>query len=181
MERGYLIAVLAIVATFTGFSRGFQSLEQWSFLHLRHMGVIAKAQCHARSQTMDRLKTHLRPDSAEEAVLLAEMNVPLAEAQPSIAEQVASQDTVAVRCARATAMQQIDRARRDMLRMQREMPITSVVEAMAPLSLQVPLPPDLEKDVRQNAKVAARLAARQLQVAADQLHVAANSSRRCQQ
>jgi hypothetical protein len=180
MERGYLIAALAIIATFTGFSRGFQSIEQWSLLHLRHIGAIGKAECHARSQAMATLKTHLRPHYAEKAELLAEMNVPVAEAQSSIAEQV-SQDTDAARCARATAMQEIERARRDMLRMQRDMAPASIGEPMTPLSLQVPTPPNFEKDIRQNTKAAARLAARQLQIAADQLNAAANKSTRSPQ
>lgn len=181
MERGYLIAALAIIATFTGFSRGFQSIEQWSWLHLRHIGAIGKAECHARSQAMAMLKTHLRPDYAEQAELLAEMNVPVAEAQAGIAEEVASQNTAAARCARATATREVERARRDMLRMQRDMAPPSISEPMTPLALQVPLPPNFEKDLRQNTKVVVRLAARQLQIAADQLNATANSSTRSPQ
>lgn len=181
MERGYLIAALAIIATFTGFSRGFQSIEQWSLLHLRHIGAMSKAECHARSQAMATLKTHLRPHYAEKAELLAELKVPVMEAQSSIAEQMARQNTVAARCARATAMQEVERARRDMLRMQRDMAPASIGQPMMPLSLQVPLPPNFEKDIRQNTKVAVRLAARQLQIAADQLNAAANDSTRSPQ
>ena len=174
MERGYLIAALAIIATFTGFSRGFQSLEQWSFVHLRHIGVIARTECHARPQTMARVKTQLRPNYAEEAELLAELNVPIAEARATIDEQVAGQDAAAARCARATAMQQMERARRDMLRMQRDMAKFSVAGPMEPISVQVSLPPNFEKNVQQ-------LTARQLQFAADQLHAAANNSTRSPQ
>jgi len=43
MERRYLVAALVIIATFTGFSRGFQSLQHISFLHAEHLGAMAKA------------------------------------------------------------------------------------------------------------------------------------------
>jgi len=39
MERRYLVAALVIIATFTGFSRGFQSLQHISFLHAEHLGA----------------------------------------------------------------------------------------------------------------------------------------------
>jgi hypothetical protein len=41
MERRYLVAALVIIATFTGFSRGFQSLQHISFLHAEHLGAMA--------------------------------------------------------------------------------------------------------------------------------------------
>ena len=44
MERGYLVASLALVITFAGVSRGFRSVEQMSFLRFLHRGSQASPQ-----------------------------------------------------------------------------------------------------------------------------------------
>lgn len=176
MERGYLIAVLAIIATFTGFSRGFQSVEQWSLLHLRNIQAMAKAECHAHSaaRAIAKIETRLRPHYAKKAQLLAEMNLPLANVQPGLAEEMARQNVETARCARARAMQEVERARRDMVRMQRDMAHISVYQPITPLSLQISLPPNLDEQIRQSTEMAGKIAARQikLQIAADHLNAA---------
>ncbi len=180
MERGYLIAVLAILVTFTGLSHGFRSLEQWSLLHLRHIDSQAKAECHRNdaARAIAKLKTHLRPRYAQEAQLLAEMNVPMADAQSTIAEQMARQDADVGRCARARAMQEAERARRDVLRMQRDMGRASERVRIDPLSLQIDLPPDFEKRIEQSSAMAAKMAVRQvkLQIFANQPDAATKKS-----
>ena len=176
MERGYLIAALAIITTFTGFSRGFRCVEQCALLHIRHSGALAKAECraHSAAQAVARLKTHLRPRYAEQAQLLAELNSPAAEAQSAMAEELATQNAGAARCARARAMQEVDRARPDMLRMQQDMGQMRI----EPLSLQITLPPDFERQVQQSAEIATRIAAHQvrLQITAAQASAAAKKA-----
>ncbi len=177
MERGYLIAALAIIATFTGFSRGFRCVEQCALLHVRHIGALAKAECHSHSaeQAVAKLKTHLRPYYPQKAQLLAELNSPAVDVQSAMAEALAAQHAGAARCARARAMQEVQRARRDMLRMRQD-----VVEQVRiePLSLQVDLPADIERQIQQSTEIATRIAARQvkLQFAAAQANAAAKKS-----
>ena len=45
MERRYLVATLAIIATFAGFSRGFQSLQQLSLRGTQHGQAVRGQQC----------------------------------------------------------------------------------------------------------------------------------------
>jgi hypothetical protein len=178
MERGYLIAVLAIIATFTGFSRGFHSFEQWSVLHFRQMGAMARSECHANSaaQRVAKLKMQLPAHYAEEAQLLAELNLP-ARVQGAIASGIADPDVNRSHCLRVRAMQDSEQARRDMLRLQRDIAHVRI----QPLSLQVNLPVDIERQVQQ--EMTARLAENQvkLRIAADQLNAIAEQSARPQQ
>ena len=80
MERRYLVAALAIIATFAGFSHGFRCLQHLSLLHAEHLDAMAKVKADAGSaaRAMAKIRTHLRPGYPEEAQLLAEMNVPIA-------------------------------------------------------------------------------------------------------
>ncbi len=133
MERTYLVAALAIIATFAVFSHGFRRLEQVSLLYGHHAGVGLTAKCNsgasAASRSMDKVRTHLRPGYPEEAQLLAEMNLPIAMAQAKVAEEVARQNMAAARCARETALREAQRARREPERAQRE--ATRMRERMA--------------------------------------------------
>jgi hypothetical protein len=65
-------------------------------------------------------KVRLRPRYAEEARMLAEMNLPIAMAQAKVAEEVARQNMAVTRCARETALREAQRARREAERAQRE-------------------------------------------------------------
>jgi len=112
MERRYLVATLAIVATFATFSSGFQSLQHLSLLNGQHLSILSGLAAKVRSQ--------LHPAYPEEAQLLAEMNLPLAAAQARIAEQAAKQSQAAAQCARERAMREAERARRDAMRMREE-------------------------------------------------------------
>jgi len=172
MERSYLIAALAIIATFTGFSRGFRSLEQCALLHFRHAEALARTECHAGAATraMAKIRTRLRPQDAEDSQLLAEMEVPAAEAQSSIAQQMAIQGAESARCARARAMQEAERARRDVLRMQRDMAQVSQQVRIDPLSLHIDLPADLERQIRQSTALATRMAAMQVKLQINAAH-----------
>jgi hypothetical protein len=128
MERRYLVAALAIIATFAVFSRGFRTLEHVSLLYGQHAGADLRAKCNsdasAASRFMGKVRTHLRPGYPEEAQLLAEMNLPIAMAQAKVTEQVAEQvvrqNMAATRCARATAQREAERAQREAERAQRE-------------------------------------------------------------
>ena len=168
MERGYLIAVLAIVATFTGISHGFRSVENWSLAHLKHSSPMGKAECptKAAAQAVAKLRTHLRPHYAEEAQLLAEMNVPMADAQSAIAEEMSRQAEAmsVVSCARARAMQDAARAHRDMLRMQRDVGRIHTAVRIDPMSLHIELPADFEQQIANTSAAAAKIAARQVQL-----------------
>lgn len=161
MERGYLVALLSIVAVFTGTSHGFRSLEQWSARHLRQFGVVAQQKCHSNTSARALAEMSALPHAhfAEEAQLLAELNLPT-RAQAATVEEMARQAVDSARCTRVRAMQEADRARRDMQRARRDM----VQVRVDPLSLQVNLPPDFEEQIQQSTTVAARLAEQQIKV-----------------
>ena len=124
MERRYLVAALAVIATFAVFSHGFRTLEHVSLLYGQQVGADLKAKCNAdasaASRFMGKVRTHLRPGYPEEAQILAEMNLPIAMAQAKVAEEMARQNMAAARCARETALREAQRARREAERAQRE-------------------------------------------------------------
>ena len=125
MEGRYLVAALAIIATFAVFSRGFRTLERVSLSYGQHAGAELKAKCNAdasaASRFMGKVRTHLRPGYPEEAQLLAEMNLPIAMSEAKVAEQVARQNMAAARGARETALREAERAQREAKRMRDRM------------------------------------------------------------
>ncbi|MFI5115425.1 MAG: hypothetical protein ACHP8B_01880 [Terriglobales bacterium] len=123
MERRYLVAALAIIATFAVFSRGFRTLEHVSLLYGHHAATDLQAKCNSEATAASRFmgKVRLRPGYPEEAQLLAEMNLPIAMAQAKVAEEVARQNMAAARCARATAKREAERAQREATRMRERM------------------------------------------------------------
>jgi hypothetical protein len=129
MERRYLVAALAIIATFAVFSHGFRTLEHVSLLYGHHAGAKCNSDVSAVSRFIGKVRTHLRPGYPEEAQLLAEMNLPIARAQAKVAEEVARQNMAAAQCARATALREAQRARREAERARRE--ATRMRERMA--------------------------------------------------
>jgi hypothetical protein len=172
MERRYLVAALAIVATFAVFSHGFRSLEQLAMRH-GERGAMAKAKCGASSaaRAMANLRTHLRPGYAEEAQLLAEMNLPIAGLEAKAAGEMAKQNEAASACARETAMREAEHARRDANRMRENMAHAAADIRVAPMSLQADLPELDQRIEEKNAALAARIAAAnvKLQIAAARL------------
>jgi hypothetical protein len=177
MERRYLVAALAIIATFAGLSRGFRSLQQLSLLHAEQLGTVAKAKCDAGSaaRAVAKIRTHLRPGYPEEAQLLAEMNVPVAALEARAAQRMAEQEVAATQCARATALRESQRARRDAIRMRDQMLRANTQAARVPISFQVKLPDDLEQRIEiTTAAVASQMAAQQVkvQIAANRLRTA---------
>lgn len=140
MERRYLVAALAMIATFAGFSRGFQSLQQFSLQRGQHGQVMSRPQCGAIpsivSRWIARMKNDFRPTGPEEAQLLAELNLPLAAMQARVAEQAAKQSQAAAEVARETAMREAERARLDAMRMREEMAHAKTM-AVAPVSIDL--------------------------------------------
>src|ERR1039458_2601090 len=120
MERRYLVAALAIIATFAVLSHGFRTLEQVSLLYGHHAAAKCNAEASAASRFMGKVRSHLRPGYPEEAQMLAEMNLPIAMAQAKVAEEVARQNMAGARCAREPALREARPARRDAERLQRE-------------------------------------------------------------
>ena len=177
MERGYLVALLSILAVFTGASHGFRSLEQWSAQHLRQFGAMAQQKCHssASARALAEMST-LSHSGAEEAQLLAELNLPSRAAFDTA--EIARQAADNARCARLRAIQEADRARRDMQRAQHDM----MQVRIDPLSLQVNLPPNFEEQIQQSTAMAARLAHQQIKVRIleNQLNVMAGQSHAAQ-
>ncbi len=175
MERRYLVAALAIIATFAGFSRGFQSLQRISLSHAEHLGVAAHAKCGAAAaRAAAKIRTRLRPRYPEEAQLLAEMNVPIARLEARVADQLARQDA-ASQCARAAAQQEALRVHRDAMRMREKMLRANVGGTMAPISFQVELPGKLDQRIDIDTAVLAKQLATQqvkLQIAANKLQAA---------
>ena len=171
MERRYLVAALAMITAFAATSHGFRALQQMSAIHARHSGAMAHSthepNCAARA--LAKIRTHLRPHYPEEAQLLAEMNVPLANIETTIEEQMARQNSAVAQCATAQAIRDADRARRDAMRMQQNMTHAAEQASLGPMALEMNLPSDL--DQRINAALASRMAASnvKLQVLADKL------------
>jgi hypothetical protein len=124
MERRYLVAALAVIATFAVFSHGFRTLEHVSLLYGHHAGAKCNADASA-ARFIGKVRTHLRPGYPEEAQLLAEMNLPIAMAQAKVAEEVARQNMAAARCAREMALREAQRARRQATKMRDKMAHTN--------------------------------------------------------
>jgi hypothetical protein len=125
MERRYLVAALAMIATFAGFSRGFQSLQQLSQQHSQHGQAIAAPQCGSVPAIVTRwfakIRNEFQPGNPEEAQVLAELNLPLAAMQAKVAEKAAEQAQAAAEVASENAMREAERARRDAMRMHEQM------------------------------------------------------------
>ncbi len=169
MERRYLVAALAIVATFTGFSRGFQSLQHLSPLQVHHLGVLARVKCEASAaaaRAMARVRTQLHPGYPEEAQLLAEMNAPM----PPLEEKIVMPAVPSVPpapCAGAFAERQAQSAHRDSMRMRQH--TAHLGSGVDPISIRLNLPSDFERRIQARADaMAARMAAQQerMQIAA---------------
>ncbi len=162
MERRYLVAALAIIATFAVFSRGFHTLQRMSSDRSENYQTVAAARCWANSavHTVAKVRSHFRHGyPPEQAQLVAEMNMPAMES--TIAEQMARQDTAIARCARARAMQDAEHARRqamqqaehvqrEAMRMQKEYARAYVIPASASYAYAASVPADLEEQVQKS-------------------------------
>ncbi len=159
MERRYLVAALAIIATFAVFSRGFHALQRMSVEPSENYKTMAAARCWANSaaQTVARVRSHFQHGyPPEQAQLVAEMNMPGMES--TIAEQMARQDTAISRCARERALQQAERARHEAIRMQKDYMRAYAHPAAQAAALAIALPADLDQ------RVQARIAASQVKM-----------------
>jgi hypothetical protein len=171
MERRYLVAALAIIATFTGFSRGFQSLQHLSPLQVSHLRAFARVKCEASAaaaHAMARVRTHLHPGYPEEAQLLAEMNAPMPPLEEKIALPVAPA-APPVPCVGATVEREAQRAHRDSMRMRQHMARLASGSGVDPISLRLNLPSDFEQRIQAKADaMTARMEAQQerMQIAA---------------
>jgi hypothetical protein len=172
MERRYLVATLAIIATFAVFSRGFQSLQQLSLRRAQHGQAVTGSQCDRVpsivSHWIAKFKSELHPSYPEEAELMAEMNLPIAAAQARVAEQAVRQSQAAAEA----ALREAERARRDAARMQEQVARAQKNMVVDPVAIQLHGLDNL--DVRVQAKAAAlaeRIAVRnvRMQVAAARL------------
>lgn len=176
MERRYLVAALAIIATFAVTTRGFHALENMSWLRVTRVHAMTKTQCPSSTgaRALAKIRTHLRPRYPEEAQFLAEMNIPIAES--TIAEQMSRQDQAIAQCARARALQEAEHARRDAMRLQRQMTQAASQMSLPPMAISATLPPDMEARIQaQTAALSARMAANaiKLQIAGDKLRQSA--------
>lgn len=149
MERRYLVAALAIIATFAVFSRGFHALQQMSIEHSDNYRTMATARCWASSaaHTVARVRSHFQHGyPPEQAQLVAEMNMPGMES--TIAEQMARQDTAIARCAREHALQEAERARRDAMRIERDSMRAYAHATPNPAALAMAIPADLDQRIQ---------------------------------
>ena len=171
MERRYLVAAIALIATFAITSRGFRALERVSLVRSAHAQTLAAQQCPSSiaARALAKIHTHLRPRIPEEAQLLAEMNAPLASMQSTIAEQMSRQNMAIAQCARERAMRDAERAYRDAMRLQQQVS-QSVSYIKIPSAGFSTLSPDVEARIQRNAAIAAKLAANnvKLQIEASQ-------------
>ena len=162
MERIYLVAALAIIVTFAGFSRGFQSLQRIS---QQHGQAMSGPQCSALpsivSRVLAKLKSELHQTDPEEAQLLAELNLPVAAMQAKAAEQAAKQSQAAAESARQTAMREAERARRDAVKMREEM----ARAAVPPVAIDLHGLDGLDQRIQvKTAAIAQRIAARSMRM-----------------
>jgi len=157
MERRYLVASLALIATFAGFTRGFDSLQQVS----QQGKNISGQQCpmpSILSRVLGRIKGNLHQTDPEEAQVLAEMNLPMAASQAKAAEEAAKQSQAAAEAARGAARREADRAHREALTMRKELAHQRRIAATM-VSIEIP---DYAMNRRiqvQTAAMAQRLAA----------------------
>ena len=125
MERRYLVAALAIIVTFAGFSRGFQSLQRFSQERHQQGQNMSRPQCGSVPAIVTRLfakiRSEFQPGNPEEEQLLAELNVPAAAMQAKAAELAAKQAQAAAEVASANALREVERARRNAVKMQQQM------------------------------------------------------------
>jgi hypothetical protein len=186
MERRYVVAALAIIAAFSVTSYGFRGLENLS--QARHPSARVSSNCgvnsvvvrtlaNVRCRVLAKIRTRLHRQSPEEAQLLAEMDLPAIGTEAGRAAQTARQDAAAAQCARAQALREADRARREAMSLQQE--VTRSLQANpGPPSFRINLPADLDQQIQaQMSRAASQLAAGnvKLQIAADQLR--ANAGR----
>ncbi len=174
MERRYLVAALAIIATFAVFSHGLRTLEHVSVMYCQRGEANLHAKCNAAASAMsrfaDKVRRHLRPGDPEQAQMLAEMNLPIVMAQAGVAEQVARQNMAAVECARAQALREAQRAQREATRMREKMARTN--GSGMPIAWEANMAADVNQRVQaKTAAMAKRIAAQtaRLQMAAEQM------------
>ncbi len=163
MERRYLVAALAIIATFAGVSRGFRFLEDLPTVHRGSGHAMARADCNPSpaARAMAKIRIHPRPASPAEAQMLAELNVPM----PDLSAEIAQQKALA-QCARAQAKVDAEQTRRDAMRLQKEM--SHLKLGMNPISIQVNVAPDIQERAAEAAAQAAQANMR-VQIAANEL------------
>ncbi len=170
MERRYLVAALAVIATFAVTSHGFRELQHLA-ARAEHSGTMARSHCAASAaRALAKISTHLAPRSPEEAQLLAEMNVPIAGIDSSIAQQVAQRNEAVARCASERAMRQAEQVRREAIEMRQQMSLAAERINVPPISVDVNLPADLDQRIQaQVAAMTARIQANseKMQIAAD--------------
>ncbi len=173
MERRYLVAALAIIATFAVFSHGLRTLEHVSVMYGQRGEANLHAKCNAADSAMsrfaDKVRTHLRPSYPEEAQMLAEMDLPIAMAQAKVVEQVARQN-MAAQCARAQALREAHRAQREATRMRERMARTN--GSGMPIAWEANMAADVNQRVQaKTAALAERIAAQtmRMQMAAEQM------------
>lgn len=118
MDRRYLAATLAIVATFAVFSRGLRSGELKTLVCRGYSTMMQRF--GDSSRMIGKVRVHLRPSQPEEAQMLAEMNLPMVRDQAQAAALMARQNAQAARCAREQALREAAQARREAERVQRE-------------------------------------------------------------
>lgn len=179
-ERRYLVVALALIAIFAVTSQGFRTLEDLSQARRADTrvssncgsnSIVVRALANVRCRVLAKIRARLHPRSPEEAQLLAEMDLPAIGANARIAAQTARQDAAAAECARAQALREADRARREAMRLQQEV-TRSLRNNPVPTSFQFNLPPGLDQQIQsQMARAASQLAAGnvKLQIATDQL------------
>ena len=139
MERRYLVAAVALVATFVLFSHVLRSARGAAFFwHLAGSGAVGASCPFARASAaglLGRVESHLRPSHPEEAQLLAEMNLPVPPAPPvppvavpavpsarqiEAIQVMAARQAAVAQCAREHALRAAARARREAERARRQ-------------------------------------------------------------
>jgi hypothetical protein len=114
MDRRYLIATLALAATFAVCSHEMRG-GKLVVLASQRLGALT-GRCGASSvpgRIVSEMRARLQPGHPEEAQMLAEMNLPLMRAQAGAATLAAAQEVEAAKCARDTALHQAEMARRE--------------------------------------------------------------------
>ncbi len=176
MDRRYLIATLAIVATFAVVSHELR--DGRVTVLASQMGLLTGG-CGSSSSAPERIVSdmtaRLRPAPAEEAAMLAEMNLPMIRAQAQAAALASSQAVAEAKCARETAIREAEQARSEARRARedaRRMAVPVPVSDMRPIVFQLDELPQIDQRIRIQTEVLQRRINEQtvkLQLASDRL------------
>lgn len=161
MESRYLVATLALAATFGIFQHEFRTGHLAALRDPQGTVACLKSSGSAlASRVLCKVESKLRPDHPEEAQMLAEMNLPFAQEQAMDNERVAQEATIMALRAQQDALQVSGRAMQASQHAMQKAAKHQAAKAAAygPISVRVNLSNDLQRRIDlQNAEIQRRV------------------------